>query len=215
LAFAAPAFAEEAALTPSTASTAFKARIVAEHPDAVFPSREGLLCPEIYPDEKTEQEYSICYAEFRTGDVWHLVGTSAYREDNGTITFPNGLHDSRWHRRWVRCSLRGWQSNQKVSGTLIANNGCTKGPQSDAYFVSIEGYYAARFHPGSSLGWQFVQSAGFTSLGVFRRQGHSYTFTNAVGDSFKFTPRYAAKPSCKEEYAHRGPGKFCRPECQC
>src|ERR1035441_6484954 len=109
----------------------------------------------------------------------------------------------------------GAQSNQKVSGTLIANNGCTKGPQSDAYFVSIEGYYAARFHPGSSLGWQFVQSAGFTSLGVFRRQGHSYTFTNAVGDSFKFTPRYAAKPSCKEEYAHRGPGKFCRPECQC
>jgi hypothetical protein len=177
---------EEAAFTPANASAALKAHIIAEHPNAIFPAHEGLLCPEIYPNESTGQRYSLCYAEFKTGSVWHLVGAIAH--EGSTITV-DGLHDSRWHRHWATCSLRGFSGGpQKVHGTLVANNGCDRGPQTDAYFIAIEGYYGGRFRPRSSLGWQFVQSAGFTSLGVFHRQGHSYTFTNAVGDSFRYTP---------------------------
>ena len=173
---------EAAQFTPAAASAALRTRISSQYHGAAFPSREGNVCPELYTDEE-RRKYSECFAEFRTGSVWNLVYSTA-RFERGAIRFPKGLHDSRWRRRWMKCSLHGW----RLSGTLIANNGCTRGPQSDAYFIAIE---ASPFPSHvRSVGWQFTESAGFTSIGRFaaRKSGRTYVFTNAVGDSFRYTP---------------------------
>jgi hypothetical protein len=39
------------------------------------------------------------------------------------------------------------------------------------------------------VGWLFVDSAGFDSIGIFhcKRRNLAFTCTNAVGDSFRYT----------------------------
>jgi hypothetical protein len=169
-------------LTPQTASEAFEANILSRNPSAILPASEGLLCPETY--EENEGERSICYAEYQSGNTWNLQGAEATSE-GGRINFKFGPQ-ARWTRKWVPCKLT------RVPGKLISNNNCgSRQPESDAYFVAVEVVANIRFHhPTHSVGWQFTESAGFTSVGIYRgsKQGRSYVFTDAVGDSFKYKP---------------------------
>jgi hypothetical protein len=65
-------------------------------------------------------------------------------------------------------------------------------PQTDLYFVGQEMDPTWLIHhahaPVQSVGWLFTESAGFTSLGIYRcRSSHrTYRCTNGVGDSFRY-----------------------------
>jgi hypothetical protein len=169
------------ALTPATASAAFRALILEESPDAVFPRKEGKVCPGVYGGGKV----SFCYAEYRTGRTWHLDGASAQLE-NGAVRVKPGTH-AQWRRRWRRCRLR-----HGTPGRLVSNNGCGRGTiNDDAYLVEVELIGNIRIgKPLQPIGWQFTYSEGFGAIGIFhgRRSGRTLIFTNAVGDSFKYTP---------------------------
>lgn len=171
-------------LTSAAAETTLKANIFAESPNAAFPESEGRFCPETY--ESNDGNYSICFAEYKTGDTWNLRGGEATIKNNN-VTVSDGTH-AHWGRKWVKCSLRGTHT----PGMLISNNGCgSHQPESDAYFIAVEVYPDIRLHHAvRAIGWQFVDSKGFGSLGSYRtsKRGSTYTFTNAVGDSFRYRP---------------------------
>lgn len=171
-------------LTSAGADATLKANILAESPNATFPPREGSFCPEIY--ESDEGNYSVCFAEYETGNTWNLVGGQATIK-NDKVTLSYGTH-THWQRKWVNCSLRGTHA----PGKLISNNGCGRHqPESDVYFTAVEVWPDIRLHyPVRAIGWQFVDSKGFASLGSYHtsKRGRTYTFTNAVGDSFRYRP---------------------------
>jgi hypothetical protein len=175
----------EIEFTSSAAEATLKAEILTEFPRAVFPSIEGRLCPETYTG--TEGQYSVCYAEFRTGSTWHLEGGQADLKENSiAVTLYTHAH---WRRTWVKCAFA--HGGLGAPGTLTSNYNCGLHQVSDAYLVTVEIYPSIRMHlPVTAAGWQFTESAGFTSLGDFRvkRLGRTYVFTNAVGDSFRYTP---------------------------
>jgi hypothetical protein len=182
---AAAAEPPEAGFTSIAAEATFRAEILTEFPDAVFPAAEGRLCPETYTG--TEGQYSVCYAEFQTGSTWRLEGGQAALTANG-IAVRLATH-AHWRRAWVKCSLS--HGEHGAPGTLTSNYNCGLHQVSDAYLVTVEIYPSIRMHlPVSTAGWQFTESAGFTSLGNFpvKRVGRTYVFTNAVGDSFRYTP---------------------------
>jgi hypothetical protein len=157
---------------------------MAEHPEATFPADEGTLCPELY--SAGNGSYSICYAEYKIAGTWHLDGATATVKQNA-ITLSL-IARTRWRRRWVKCNLRLWH----VPGTLVSNNNCgLHQPQVDAYFIWNEAYPGIRSHLAvHHVGWLFADSAGFNSIGRYHAHkiGRVYTFTNAVGDSFRYTP---------------------------
>jgi hypothetical protein len=182
---AAIAEAPKIEFSSSAAEATLKAEILTKFPDAAFPSVEGRLCPETYTG--TEGQYSVCYAEFRTGSTWHLEGGQAELKENSIAVRLNT--DAHWRRAWTKCVLP--HSGLGAPGTLTSNYNCGLHQVSDAYLVTVEIYPSIRMHlPVSAAGWQFTESAGFTSLGDFRvkRLGRTYVFTNAVGDSFRYTP---------------------------
>jgi hypothetical protein len=171
--------------TSVAAEATFKAEILAKFPDAVFPTAEGRLCPETYTG--TEGQYSVCYAEFRTGSTWHLEGGQAALKANSiAVTLDTHAH---WRRAWVKCPLP--HGGRGAPGMLTSNYNCGLHQVSDAYLVAVEIYPSIRMRlPVTGAGWQFTESAGFTSLGDFpgKKMGRTYVFTNAVGDSFRYTP---------------------------
>jgi hypothetical protein len=171
--------------TSSAAEATLKDEILARLPGAQFPSDEGRLCPETYTG--TEGQYSVCYAEFQSGGIWYLEGGQAALEGNSiAVTLSTHAH---WRRAWVKCALP--RGRLGAPGTLTSNYNCGLHQVSDAYLVTIEIYPSIRMHlPVTEAGWQFTESAGFTSLGDFhvKRRGRAYVFTNAVGDSFRYTP---------------------------
>jgi hypothetical protein len=182
---AAAAEPPEIEFSSSAAEATLKAEILTKFPGAVFPSVEERLCPETYTG--TEGPYSVCYAEFRTGSIWHLEGGQADLKEN-SITVRLYTH-AHWRRAWMKCALP--HSGLGAPGTLTSNYNCGLHQVSDAYLVTVEIYPSIRMHlPVSAAGWQFTESAGFTSLGDFpvKRLGRTYVFTNAVGDSFRYTP---------------------------
>ena len=168
-------------LTLSTVTTGFRAKLFAEIPEASFPRNEGKLCPRLYSN--VEGSRSTCIAEFKVGDLWGLVGVVA-TNDEGIILSP--LTSAQWTRRWVRCALAS------AGATLTSNNNCAYGqPETDAQLVSRQVAPNIRFHhPTHPVGWQFTESSGFNSIGIYHgsKRGRSYQFTNAVGDSFRYTP---------------------------
>jgi hypothetical protein len=182
---AATAEAPTVKFTSSAAEATLKAEILTRFPDATFPTAEGRLCPETYTG--TEGQYSICYAEFQTGGTWHLEGGQAELKEN-SIVVELSTH-AHWQRTWVKCVLP--HGRYGAPGTLTSNYNCGLHQVSDAYLVSVEIYPSIRMHLRvSAAGWQFTESAGFTSVGDFRvkRLGRTYVFANAVGDSFRYTP---------------------------
>jgi len=182
---AATAEAPKIEFSSGAAEATLRAEILTKFPDAAFPSVEGRLCPETYAG--TEGQYSVCYAEFRTGGTWHLEGGQADLKENRIAVKLNT--QAQWRRAWVKCALP--HGGLRAPGTLTSNYNCGLHQVSDAYLVTVEIYPSIRMHlPVSAAGWQFTESAGFTSLGDFRvkRLGRTYVFTNAVGDSFRYTP---------------------------
>ena len=172
---------EEPALTSATATTGFRAKLVADFPEAAFPEREGRLCPRIYSN--AEGTHATCFAEFKVGVVWTLVGVDATNSE-GVLLSP--LSSALWTRRWVRCTLL------QGEGKLFSDNDCGyQQPEGDADLVSSEVIPNIRSHHSThSVGWHFSESEGFHSIGIYHgeKQGRSYVFTNSVGDSFKYTP---------------------------
>lgn len=171
--------------TSGAAEAAFKAEILTEFPGGVFPSAEGPLCPETYT--RTEGQYSVCYAELRIGSTWRLEGGQANLGPSGiAVRLSTQAH---WRRAWAKCSLP--HGAHGAPGTLTSNYNCGLHQVSDAYLVTVEIYPSIRMHlPVTAAGWQFTESAGFTSIGDFpvKKLGRTYVFTNAVGDSFRYTP---------------------------
>lgn len=169
----------------SAADAAFNGQILQHYPGATFPAAEGHMCPETYTG--SEGEYSVCYAEFKTGSTWHLEGGQADSGPEGVaVKISTQAH---WRRAWVRCPLP--HGSHGAPGRLYSNYNCGREQVSDAYLVAVEIYPSIRMHQRvSEAGWQFTESAGFTSLGVFHahRHGRTYVFSNAVGDAFRYTP---------------------------
>ena len=168
-------------LTAKTARTTFLAQMpVGIH----IPPREGEPCPavEIFHGQ------SECYVEYRLAARWYLIG-GVVRIKNRKLVVSRFSSGS-WVRKWRRCSLRGWP----VPGVLTSNNNCGReGGESDAYFVGQEMWHGSVVNGHVSWltpGWQFTDSAGFDSIGSFpcKLRRRTYVCTNAVGDSFKFTP---------------------------
>jgi hypothetical protein len=169
----------------SAAEAAFDGQILQHYPGASFPASEGHMCPETYTG--SEGEYSVCYAEFKTGGTWHLEGGQADSGPSG-VTVKISTR-AQWRRAWVRCPLP--HGSHGAPGRLFSNYNCGRGQVSDAYLVTVEIYPSIKMHqPVKEAGWQFTESAGFTSLGVFHAQRHerTYLFRNAMGDAFRYTP---------------------------
>ena len=171
----------EAATVGRLTSAADSAKFVSVLPlGAQIPPQEGPACPAVEIFRGTSE----CFVEYHFGNHWYLV--------NGYVTLQGGalaiseLSTGSWVRRRTRCSLRGWH----VPGVLTSNNACGRGGgESDAYFVGQEMWldgHVVDLMPG----WIFTDSAGFDSLGGFpcKHRRRTYVCTNAVGDSFSFTP---------------------------
>lgn len=178
-------------------SAAFDAALAGR---AVIPRVEGPACPAV--EVKTIlQGYASCFAEYRWGGRWHLA-SGGVKEVNGDLR-AKIAHTSSWRRRWTVCRETGWRvrgTNLVVPGarrnTLVSNNGCGQGE--DVYFVEQEMIWGCG--PGSlpnrggchvgarEVGWQFTDSAGFDSIGIYRckRRHLEFTCTNRVGDSFRY-----------------------------
>lgn len=130
----------EIEFTSSAAEATLKAEILTKFPSAVFPSVEGRLCPETYTG--TEGQYSVCYAEFRTGSIWHLEGADAdFNKNSLAVTLYTHAH---WRRTWVKCALP--RGGLGAPGTLTSNYNCGFHQVSDAYLVTVEIYPSIRMH---------------------------------------------------------------------
>lgn len=178
-------------LTVQDASRAFLGFL----PDGAFiPVAEGRACPEIY---ETGGSYSICFAEYRLGARWHLMGGAVRIKAN--VPTARITSDEGSRRRWVKCNLRPWNrtapSSARIPGTLVSNNDCGReAPQSDIYFVGqeLDPIWLVH-HPHTrvrSVGWQFAQSGGFQAIGRYscnKRRG-TCRCANAVGDAFRYRP---------------------------
>jgi hypothetical protein len=173
---------ERSVLTPAIASEAFKAKILADSPGARFPRAGSPLCPKAYPGHSDPR--SVCFAEYRTGRLWHLLGYGASGKGDQI-----GLHfraEARWFRKWVHCSLG------QAPGVLTSNNDCGyHQPQNDEDLLL--GQVLSNLnseHPLRPVRWTFAESTGFPSIGIYRakKAGRSYVFTNAIGDSFRYRP---------------------------
>jgi hypothetical protein len=172
---------------------------------AIIPASEGPACPPAILPEILKGG-ATCFAEYKRDDRWSLALGSVI-ENHGTLESTID-HTGSWRRRRTVCRQHGWRvagTNLHVPGashnTLVSNNDCGReGGDSDVYLVEQEMIFGCGrgSEPGRSgckvgakvVGWQFTDSAGFTSIGVFpcRHHGPTYTCTNAVGDSFSYTP---------------------------
>jgi hypothetical protein len=179
--------------TSATMSAAFVTTAVPA--TAAIPSVEGRACPAA-DVSVILQSYASCFEEFHQGNRWSLASGSVVVDNNNELAVQD-LATTTWTRRWTRCSIAPELRALRIRpiGTLMSNNDCgLKAPQSDAYFVGQEMTWAGRFvYPhgrNSEVGWQFTDSAGFDSIGIYRcsRQGSWAQCTNAVGDSFKYRP---------------------------
>ena len=188
--------------TAQSASQAFTAQLPK---GASIPSAEGLACPGV-DLSVILQGYASCFAEYSRGGRWHLASGDVSVRNNQLI--GSIRNTGSWRRKWQVCRQHGWRvsgTNLWVPGstrdTLVSNNNCGAGaPQSDAYFVQQEMVYGCgrASIPGQStcrvgtkyVGWQFTDSAGFGSIGTYRcsRRARTFVCSNAVGDSFKYTP---------------------------
>ena len=171
-------------LTRQNATAAFAALLPA---GAQAPAAEGAYCPEVLDGEA--QPWSQCFAEYKLAGRWHIAQGQATQ----TSLAPTATvqRTSSWTRKWARCSLRDWP----IPGKLASNNNCGNGaPQSDVYFVAQEMWWGSkrtgRLLRARQAGWQFVDSAGFGSIGTYRctHASRTVTCTNRVGDSFRYTP---------------------------
>jgi hypothetical protein len=171
---------------------------------AIVPAEEGPACPAAIAPVILRGAAS-CFAEYKRTGGWHIA-TGGVEESEGMLV-ATITHTGSWRRQWRVCREHGWRvngTNLFVPGashnTLVANNDCGRGaPQSDVYFVQQEMIYGCGRDSipnrrgckvgAARVGWAFTDSAGFDSIGIFhcKRRDLTYTCTNAVGDSFRYT----------------------------
>lgn len=191
------------ALTPPQADADLRAHITAGMSHAVFPSAQGTYCPIAYIVAQTAQ----CLVEYHVGSAWSFLGTTLWvrkgavrigveRTGPGPFDRAGFYWYGTWRRRWVQCPRpRSWS----VQGTLESNNACGNGNYGGIDWALIgELWVNTPRHPNvftfqsdfyGRLSWTFMDSAGY-ALGSFygTRHGGVYTYTNVVGDSFRYTP---------------------------
>jgi hypothetical protein len=189
---AAPVLAgAEAPLHPFSregSTAALKERIAEQFPGAVIPPQEGILCS---PGEHSMNgPISYCNAEFTTEGTWNLVGASRLLS---AVAEPGGASvtiyaHATWRREWRRCKL-----GRETPGVLFSNENCglqhlESLMRTDAEMVEFE--VLPKLRSGKPI--RFVDRDGLLPISLFRfratRRNGVYTFTNPVGDSFRYTP---------------------------
>jgi hypothetical protein len=172
----------------------------------VWNSASGGMDQPLCPQVELFNGEARCVVEWRDGArTWwfalatvseHQARNNIYEEGNKVPEGgePNNeatiwsLHH--WTRRWTSCSLR--YGPEKAPGKLSSNNDCGRGwPQSDVYFVAVQMWPDIRDHLAvKAIGWSFTDSAGYELIGDLHvtRNGQTWTATNALGDSFRYTP---------------------------
>ena len=197
-------YARSAYLADATSSE-MSATFVRQLPQgAMLPGAEGPACPAAIASVILEG-YASCFAEYQRAGGWYLADGTVQETEGALVATIT--HIGSWQRRWRVCRQHGWQldgTNLFVPGasrdTLVANNDCGRqAPQTDVYFVQQEMIYGcgkgsvpnrSNCKVGAAeVGWQFVDSAGFNSIGRFRCRHRQliYTCTNAMGDSFRYS----------------------------
>lgn len=179
-----------------------KEKVVEEFPTAVFPAGEEDMCS---PAEHSFYgPTSYCFAEFTTGDTWNMVEASV-----PAIPFPgtavNIYGHTTWQRRWRRCRFRlrvpgkakGHYRRLHIPGELFSNEDCGRGQpeqplaETDGDLFEFEAWPRIRAHrPLPSVTRSFIYANAARGLARYRaaKSNGTYTFTNALGDSFRYTP---------------------------
>jgi hypothetical protein len=174
------------------------------NPGKVWVYTTGGMSQPLCPQAELFEGRASCVVEWRDGarTWWYAMATVDEHQIQNNIysgnnTVPEGgdandeatiwsLHH--WTRKWTTCSLRGFT----IPGTLTSNNNCGGDwPQSDAHLVGTQMWPDIRTHSGvDSVGWGFIDSAGYGLIGTLHavRHGDTWTATNALGDSFRYTP---------------------------
>ena len=173
----------------------------------VWNSATGGMSQPLCPQAELFDGRARCVVEWRDGArTWwfaaatvdeHQLRNNIYPENS---TAPEGGDPSdeativslhHWTRKWTNCSLK-YPGFTTPPGTLTSNNDCgADWPQSDAHLVVIEMWPGIRTHHAvNSIDWSFVNPAGYGPVGHLRvvRHGDTWTATNALGDSLRYTP---------------------------
>ncbi len=178
------------ALTGSSASV--KEKLAQEYPGASFPAAERDVCSS--GEHSIEGPAYYCFVEFSLGETWHMAEVAVHfnrlTEPDSAITVYG--HSS-WQRAWHPCSLR-----KGMPGKLTTNDDCGRGApeqelgaQTDADIIELEVLPRLRAHKAiRSVSRPFIYSFVAPYLSRFRatKKNGLFTFTNAVGDSFRFRP---------------------------
>jgi hypothetical protein len=194
------------------ADTAMRAYVLGKAPSAVLPRAQHAYCPagELRgpPDTAIGQGMAVfCIAEYHAGTTWGSVAADLEVVRNSIRIQP--YWDKTWTRRWALClppPPRHWL----VGGTLISNNDCGANAYGgdDWYFASqlyatlsmnANGFGTAfRFDPAHETAWDWTDSAGYALGAYYRTATHGgwYTYSDVVGDSFRYRPCTAAVRPC-------------------
>jgi hypothetical protein len=183
--------------------------VLAQYPDAVFPPAEADMCSPVEHSYYGPTNY--CFAEFTTGETWNMVEVSlrpVYVPPDpagGDKIYGHGS----WRREWVSCKLpprapvklHGHDRLARVPGALISNEDCGLGmpeqvlrPETDSDLFLFEAWPRIRGRrPLRAVSRAFIFAGVAPGIARYRvsKSGGVYTFTNALGDSFKYGPRAA------------------------
>lgn len=183
-------------LTPPAADAQLRAYVRRTVQRALFPATQGTYCPAIYIVDRVAQ----CFAEYHVGDEWGFIGASLRVKggvtrvgvvQTGPANRSGFFTQTNWRRRWVPCPR---PASWRISGELESNNACGAGNYGGTdwglitqLWVAAPGGLRFQFYP--SVSWQFTDVDGY-KLASFDgvKVGGSYTFTNVVGDAFRYRP---------------------------
>lgn len=174
-------------------SAVFKAKLAEEFPNAQIPSKEGNVCSS--SEHSPEGPISYCFVEFTTGErTWNLAeGSVTIDLVAGTGLSVRLYSHTAWQRRWKRCKL-----GTRAPGKLFSNDDCGRGQPlqpnnvyTDRDIIEFQAWPKIRSHKRlRSVSRHFIYTDQFPVLAVFHvsKRHNVYTFTNALGDSFRYRP---------------------------
>jgi hypothetical protein len=185
--------------SPRGSTAALEERIAEQFPGAVIPPQERILCSSA--EHSMGGPVSYCFAEFATAGTWNLAAAS---RPLSAVAEPGGASVSiyahvSWRRRWRSCHL-----GRGTPGVLFSNEDCGRQQleplsETDGELISFE--VLPKLRSGKAI--HFVNrdlpfGRVAPSLSRFRASLRNgvYTFTNSVGDSFRYRPtrRLTAHP---------------------
>ncbi len=192
--------ASSSTLTAPAADAALRRYVRSTTPHAVFPNAQGTYCPAVYIVGTEAQ----CYVEYHVGSSWSFLGATLWVGNGdvrvGVVRTGSGRYDlagfythTTWQRRWVACP-----SPRLLQGTMESNNACGNGngTGSDWFFATqlwtsstLSPPYKFHFQYEPEVAWTFTDSAGYQLGSYFgTKHGTEYTYTDVVGDSFRYAP---------------------------